>query len=110
MKATKPKRLKFISLMTNELLSIGAVKTVNDNTRNTFDLDTLYGKLIINIFGEDDHEQFYSVYTRFETPKSVPNTIEINRHSGKWNHYVPTNIYTPNEAVGKLMEKIKNLL
>jgi len=116
MKATKPNRLKFISLMTKELLSIGATatdrieKTNIGYDRNTFKLETLYGKLFITIFGEHDHKSLYSVYTRFETPNTVPNTIASNPFSGKWNHYVHTDTHTPIEAVEKIIKEIKVVL
>jgi hypothetical protein len=110
MKATKPNRLKFISLMTKELLSIGAVETGNNDDINKFTLETLYGKLFITIFGEHDHKLLYSVYTRFETGENVPNTININRYSGKRNQYVPTDTHTPNEAVEKIIKEIKVFL
>lgn len=104
MKITKKESLSFVKNMTEELIKINAVPFISDSLQ--FDLKTKFGILWIRI--DEDNHSCFTVYARFVDVKKMPkNVINVNSHSGKYNHHISGNV---DGVVRSIILDFKNLL
>lgn len=96
---TKKQSEEFVEKLYKELTKIGA-KKVDDaiSVFRTFELDTVVGKLEINV--DTDNLHCYTMFARFKDVNKAKEKFSCNPHSGKYNtHIGNTEGLTPDKAV-----------
>jgi len=86
---SKSKNKEFIEGVTKGLLELGAKQIGNGllvDTYKTFELDTIVGKLNINL--SIDNKVIFSVFSRFENVDLAKEKFDCNPYSGKYNVHI----------------------
>jgi len=102
---TKKNRQLFVNLMNTELSKIAHKNTAE----NEYLINTIHGELKTRIREEDDHKNYYCLYSSFKK-ESTPEMQEIGigLWSGKWNYY--QHEQNPKDAANYIMEQIQKIL
>ncbi|HSG31859.1 MAG TPA: hypothetical protein VLB82_09970 [Thermodesulfobacteriota bacterium] len=76
----------FVKGVCKGLLEIGAIKVEDKiSTFRTFELDTIVGKLTINV--DTDNVHCYTVFSKFEDVEKAKEKFDCNQFSGKYNFH-----------------------
>lgn len=84
-KVTEKNQELFVKRVTAYLLKLGATQLDDSVSFHRFQLDSIVGKLTINLPFADDHVYTYTVYSRFEDVDKAKNVFNCNQYSGKFN-------------------------
>jgi hypothetical protein len=100
-KPSKAMRAAFAREITALFAAEGAVKV--DDVFHTLELQTIVGVLQIRVDGD-----WLTVFGRFVDIEAAREIVDINPHSGKWNHHYAHWMSVP-DAVENLKREISRL-
>lgn len=94
MKITKKNSNKFFyavnDFIVNELKAEGG-QTNADHNRYEYVVDTIAGRMHINLYDNQIGYSAYAMYCRFEDVSKAKKSFLCNPHSGKYNYHNPVN-------------------
>ena len=107
---TKNQNKAFVEGVCKGLIEIGA-KKVDDyiSTFRTFELDTIVGKLTINVSTDSVH--CYSVFSRFDDVDKAKEKFDCNPYSGKYNfHRAKSKLFSMEQMIEFALIKFESTL
>jgi hypothetical protein len=83
---TKKQSKEFVDKLSLSVLEMGAVRVKDDIFPNRFSIDTIAGKMSINI--DADSKYCFTVYCKFEDVNAAKQKFDCNPFSGKFNSHI----------------------